>query len=107
MDESFIDLVSKAQSQRLDDQRTEFRPSSHAPSEATPSFSQVYSEEDELLDTMWRLQGCRLEEQRCEMPAAIKVVVAPATEKNWQDGEAECVSSEELFDLIFASQVRR
>lgn len=108
MDDSFLDLLSKAQSERLDDQRTDFHPSSHpcGPSEASSHSSQVSSEEEELLDTLWRLQGCRIEEQRCEMPSNIKLVTVPAAQQRWQDGEAECVSSDELFDLIFASQVK-
>ena len=107
MDDSFLDLLSKAQSERLDDQRTDFHPSSHQCGPTESSFhSKVSSNDDELLDTLWRLQGCRIEDQRCEMPDGIKMMSAPAAQQRWHDGEGECVSSEELFDLIFASQVK-
>lgn len=109
MDDCFLDLLSKAQSQRLDDQRSDFHPSSSSshhqcgPSDASSRSSQVSSEEDDLFDTLCRLQGCRIEDQRCEMPASGKPSAAP---QRWRDSEVDCVSSEELFDLIFASQVK-
>lgn len=110
MDDSFLDLLSKAQSQRLDDQRSDYQPATSArqgiPSDGSSRSSQISSEEEDLFETMWKMQGCRIDEQRCEMPAAIKVESTATTRPRWRDSEGDCMSSDELFDLIFASQVR-
>ena len=90
MDDAFLDLLSKCQGHRLDDQRSDF-PSPLQPGDRT---SQVSNDEDDLFETLLRLQGARIEEQRCSMP--------PLSKQN----EGESLSSDELFELIFASQVR-
>jgi len=115
VDDSFLDLLSKAQSQRLDDQRSDYQPlvtntvssRQYIPSDASSRSSQISSEEDDLFETLWKLQGCRIEEQRCEMPvmgskAEPSTVSRPS---RWRDSE-DCMSTEDLFDLICASQVR-
>lgn len=110
MDENFLELLSKAQSQRLDDQRSDFHPlpsssRQYIPSDASSRSSQISSEEDDLFDSLWKLQGCRIEEQRCEMPASSKAESSTTSQSRWRDSEG--MSSDELFDLIFASQVRQ
>ena len=98
MDETFLDLISKCQSHRLDDQRSEF-PSPTSSDRNSTSSSQ---DEDDLFDTLWRMQSSRIEEQRCQMPPQ-----AQASGSSRQEAEAEALSSDELFELIFASQVRK
>lgn len=112
MDDSFLDLLSKAQSQRLDDQRSDYQPPTAssrpgAPSDASSRSSQISSEEEDLFDTLWKLQSGRIDEQRCEMPVLSKPDSSSSSKSRsaWRDSE-DCTSSEELFDLIFASQVR-
>lgn len=103
MDESFLDLISKCQGHRLDDQRSEF-PSPLL--QSADRSSQASSEEDDLFETLWRLQGSRIEEQRCQLPPIAKAA-APTPGQRWQEPpEVEALSSDELFELIFASQVR-
>lgn len=100
MDDSFLDLLSKCQGSRLDDQRSDF------PSPSSDRSSQISNDEDDLFETLQRLQGSRIEEQRCSLPPMIKSS-APSSRSRWQDGgvEGEALSKDELFDLIFASQV--
>ena len=51
-----------------------------------------------------RLQGSRIEEQRCPLPPAVKSTTP--SRHRWQENvETEAMSRDELFDLIFASQV--
>ncbi len=101
MDESFLDLISKCQSHRLDDQRSDL------PSPSTNRDSQhSCSEEDEaLFDTLWRLQGARIEEQRCDMPVQ-RIEASSSSRHVWQEADKDCLSRDELFELIFNSQVR-
>ncbi len=111
MDDSFLDLLSKAQSQRLDDQRSDYQPPTASsrpcvPSDASSRSSQISSEEEDLFDTLWKFQSGRIDEQRCEMPVLSKPDSSSGKSRPaWRDSE-DCTSSEELFDLIFASQVR-
>lgn len=100
MDEDFLDLLSKCQGHRLDDQRSDF------PSPAADRSSQASSDEDDLFETLWRLQSSRIDEQRCQLPPISKAA-APTSGQRWQETpEVEALSSDELFELIFASQVR-
>jgi len=102
VDESFLDLLSKCQSHRLDDQRTDFP----SPMMSSDRSSQASSDDDDLFETLWRLQGSRIDEQRCPLPPASKVS-SPSNRHRWQEpaeGDAP-LSSDELFELIFASQV--
>ena len=108
MDESFLDLISKCQSHRLDDQRSEF-PSPSSSDRNSSSSSQLSGDDEDLFDTLWRLQGSRIEEQRCPMPAMASPESSNTTSSSrqqWQDNEAD-LSTDELFELIFASQVRQ
>ena len=102
VDEAFLDLLSKCQGHRLDDQRSDFP----SPLQSGDRTSQASSDEDDLFETLWRLQGSRIEEQRCQLPP-IATVTAPSGEQ-WQEVpvEGEALSSDELFELIFTSQVR-
>ena len=99
MDDAFLELVSKCQGHRLDDQRSDF-PS--PPLQPADRSSQASSEEDDLFETLWRQQGSRIEEQRCQLPplGSNKQAAAATVEV-----EGEALSSDELFELIFASQV--
>lgn len=109
MDESFLDLLSKCQGERLDDQRSEF------PSPVTPHHqhsnrdsrtSELSNEDDDLFDALWKLQSSRIEEQRCDFPAGKASPSSAATSNSahrWQQDEE--VSSDELFELIFTAQV--
>ena len=100
MDETFLDLISKCQGSRLEDQRSDF------PSPSSDRSSQASSEEDDLFETLMRLQGSRIEEQRCPLPPPVKPS-GNASRQRWQQEsvEGEALSRDELFDLIFASQV--
>lgn len=100
MDESFLDLVSKCQSRRLDDQRSDL-PKPLPPIDRTSGISQASKEEDDLFETVLRLQGSRIDEQRCALPPASNLTTP--SQHRWEE---ECVSKDELFELIFASQVR-
>lgn len=107
MDEGFLDMISKSQSRRLDDQRTTF-PDSAA---NTPDDAHLPQggccEEDDLFDTLWRLQGSRIDDQRCDLPSPANGVSHNSEDQErWEEGEAECLSSDELFDMIFECQVR-
>lgn len=103
MDDTFLDLISKCQSHRLEDQRSDFP----SPMASTDRSSQASSEEEDLFETLWRLQGSRIDEQRCHMPPMIKVAAAPSSRHRFQEGaEGEALSTDELFELIFTSQVR-
>lgn len=99
MDDTFLDLISKCQSHRLDDQRSDL---------PSPPESSDRSEDDDLFETLWKLQSSRIDEQRCQMPIIGKTPSShrwqEAAETQPQGGEA--LSRDELFELIFASQVR-
>lgn len=66
-------------------------------------MSQASSDEDDLFETLWRLQGSRIDEQRCLLPPVSKSSGAAAVAVA---GAGEALSSDELFELIFATQVR-
>lgn len=100
MDDAFLDLISKCQGHRLDDQRSDF-PSPLQPGDRSSQTSS--GEEEDLFETLWRLQGSRIDEQRCQFPLVNKATPPSARQKP-SDGEG--VSNDELFELIFASQVR-
>ena len=55
------------------------------------------SDEDDLFETLMRLQGSRIDEQRCPLPPAGKA--NPPSPHRWQE-EGEALSRDELFDLI-------
>lgn len=97
MDDTFLDLISKCQGRRLDDQRSEF-PSPTSSDRNSSASSQMSGDEEDLFDTLWRLQGSRLEEQRCQLPPL-------ESNSAWQEPEGDSMSTDELFELIFASQV--
>ena len=105
VDDRFLDLISKTQGRRLDDQRSTLPLS---PDDIQPSTRQSQgslSEEDDLFDALWRFQSSRIEDQRCDMPNGVPPPhVMPQT--NWEETEAECLSSDELFEMIFRCQVR-
>lgn len=111
MDESFLDLISKCQSHRLDDQRSEF-PSPSSSDRNSSSSSQLSGDDEDLFDTLWRLQSSRIEEQRCPMPAMAAEESSSSSsnsssnsrQQQWQENDAD-LSTDELFELIFASQV--
>lgn len=107
MDDGFLDMISKSQSRRLDDQRTTFPDSTtNTPDSSTHHLTPAgCCDEDDLFETLWRLQGSRIDDQRCDMPSgAVPPEVVP-DQDNWEEGEAECLSSDELFDMIFECQV--
>lgn len=107
VDDRFLDLISKTQGRRLDDQRTTL-PLDEIPREKSAvGHSQTSSsEEDDLFEALWRFQSStRIEDQRCQMPnGAAPPHVMP--QSNWEETEAECLSSDELFEMIFRCQVR-
>ena len=78
----------------MDDQRTNLPPS------LSDGKVNTGSEEDDLLDMLWRMQGSRIEEQRCNMASAPHVMPSGGGGENESD-----VSSDELFDMIFRCQV--
>lgn len=102
-------MLSKSQSQRMDDQRTTLPHTlsiSSKASEAAPSSS---SEEEDFVDILCRMQGARIEDQRCAfvphlMPADQEEDEEEEDEE--EEEEDEHVDPEELFDLIFHCQVR-
>lgn len=98
-------MISKSQSRRLDDQRSTFPSAANTP-EDTHHLTQ--GEEEDLFDTLWRLQGARIDDQRCDMPSPANGLSHHNgdDQERWEEGEAECLSSDELFDMIFECQVR-
>lgn len=107
MDDAFLDLISKCQGHRLDDQRSDLP----SPLQSGDQSSQASSEEEELFETLWRMQGSRIEEQRCQLPPVAKATAPSSAGQRWQEpsegeGVSKGVSNDELFELIFASQVR-
>lgn len=79
----------------MDDQRTNLPPS------LGDDKASAGGEEDRLFDMLCRMQGSRIEEQRCDMASAPHMM--PAS----RGGESETeLSSDELFDMIFRCQVR-
>lgn len=99
-------MISKSQSRRLDDQRTTFPDSAaNTPDDTHPLTQGGCVEEDDLFDTLWRLQGARIDDQRCVMPSAAMCHDSVSDQDRWEEGEAECLSSDELFDMIFECQV--
>ena len=107
VDDGFLDMISKSQSRRLDDQRTTFPDSAaNTPDDTHPLTQGGCIEEDDLFDTLWRLQGARIDDQRCDMPSAAMRDDSVSDQDRWEEGEAECLSSDELFDMIFECQVR-
>ena len=106
MDDGFLDMISKSQSRRLDDQRTTFPDStSNTPDISHHPAQAGCCEEDDLFDTLWRLQGSRIDDQRCDMPSLAVPPEDVQDQDRWEEGEAECLSSDELFDMIFECQV--
>ena len=109
MDDSFLELVSKCQGHRLDDQRSDFPSplSLTSPDSNSQRSSRTSSDEDDLFEALWRSQGSRIEEQRCQLPP-LSSVTGPGSARHshrWEP-EGEAMSSDDLFELIFASQVR-
>ena len=106
MDDGFLDMISKSQSRRLDDQRSTFPDSAANTPEDTHHLTQ--GEDEDLFDTLWRLQGARIDDQRCDMPSPANGLSHHNgdDQERWEEGEAECLSSDELFDMIFECQVR-
>ena len=105
VDDGFLDLISKSQSRRLDDQRSTFPNSASNTPEDTHHLT--HAGEDDLFDTLWRLQGARIDDQRCDMPSPANGLSHSddQDQERWEEGEAECLSSDELFDMIFECQV--
>ena len=95
-DDGFFDMITRFQGHRLDDQRTSLPPA------LASSGSGVRNKEDDLLDVLWQVQGSRIEEQRCPMTSAPHVMPAAS---HWEESEAECLTADELFELIFSCQV--
>jgi len=89
-------MITRFQGHRLDDQRTSLPPA------LASSGSGVRNKEDDLLDVLWQVQGSRIEEQRCPMTSAPHVMPAAS---HWEESEAECLTADELFELIFSCQV--
>lgn len=110
MDDGFLDMISKSQSRRLDDQRSTFPDSAaNTPEDARHLTQGGRREEEDLFDTLWRLQGARIDDQRCDMPSPANGLShhhGGDDQERWEEGEAECLSSDELFDMIFECQVR-
>lgn len=107
MDDGFLDMISKSQSRRLDDQRTSFPDSTVNTQEDSHHHLTKAGccDEDDLFETLWRLQGARIDDQRCDMPSVASPSVGVQDQDHWEEGEAECLSSDELFDMIFECQV--
>lgn len=111
VDDGFLDMISKSQSRRLDDQRSAFPDSAANTPDETRHLTQGGGccEEEDLFDTLWRLQGARIDDQRCDMPSPANGLSHHHNgddQERWEEGEAECLSSDELFDMIFECQVR-
>ena len=98
----FFDMICKYQSQRLDEQRAFLPPCpSHsalqglpasAPAPATSTCKKA-SEDDQLLEMLFKLQHSRLNEQRCEMPSAPHLVSRCGSQPHDDEDESDDVSS--------------
>ena len=83
----------------MDDQRAAVPPTL----KGTKLNSHFSNDEDDLLEMLWRIQSSRIEEQRSTMPGESTPHIMPAS--RGAEGEGECLSSEDLFELIFRCQV--
>lgn len=104
VDEGFLEMVSKCQGHRLDDQRSSL-PTSVKNSVKGPSeLIQTKEPEEDLFDFLWQMQGSRIEDQRSDMPRGSSMPhIMP--QSRWNEGEAEGLSDDELFEMIFSVQV--
>ena len=98
-DDGFFDMITRFQGYRLDDQRTALPPAL-----ASNSSGVGKKKEEDLLEVLWQVQGSRIEEQRCHMMSAPHVMPAAS---HWEETEAECLTADELFELIFTCQDSR
>ena len=89
-------MITRFQGHRLDDQRTSLPPA------LVSNGSGVGKKEEDLLEVLWQVQGSRIEEQRCHMMSTPHVMPAAS---HWEETEAECLTADELFELIFTCQV--
>ena len=96
-DDGFFNMITRFQGHRLDDQRTALPPAL-----ASNSSGVGKKKEEDLLEVLWQVQGSRIEEQRCHMMSAPHVMPAAS---HWEETEAECLTADELFELIFTCQV--
>ena len=99
MDDGFLELISKTQGRRMDDQRTDLPASLE---EGVASSGE--EAEEELFEALWRVQSSRIEDQRCNMASAPHVMAASSSSRRLEGG-GEGLGSDELFEMIFASQV--
>ena len=90
-------MITRFQGHRLDDQRTSLPPALMSNSSGVGK-----KKEEDLLEVLWQVQGSRIEEQRCHMMSAPHVMPAAS---HWEETEAECLTADELFELIFTCQV--
>lgn len=101
MDDGFLELISKTQGRRMDDQRTDLPASLE---EGVASSGE--EAEEELFEALWRVQSSRIEDQRCNMASAPHVMAASSSSRRLEGG-GEGLGSDELFEMIFASQGAR
>ena len=104
VDEGFLEMVSKCQGHRLDDQRSSL-PKSLKNSVKSPSkLMQNREPEEDLFDVLWQMQSSRIEDQRSDMPTGSSTPhIMP--QSRWNEGETEGQSDDELFEMIFSVQV--
>ena len=95
-DDGFFDMISKFQSKRMEDQRTPL-PHSLVESKLNGTYG---NEEEDLVEALWRMQSSRIEDQRCDMPSEPPHIMAARG-----DQEGDCLTNDELFELIFRCQV--
>ncbi|XP_050403151.1 G-protein-signaling modulator 2 isoform X2 [Patella vulgata] len=68
-EDNFLDLLSRFQSRRIDEQRCSFRTVEETPSSPLQTNGTVpHSGTDELLDMVAGIQGSRMNDQRAELP---------------------------------------
>lgn len=106
MEEGFLEMVTKCQGHRLDDQRSSLpAPLKASVNRPSSSLVQVREPEEDLFDVLWQMQNSRIEDQRSSMPTGSSVphIMPPA---RWHEAEAEVLSDDEFFEMIFSCQVR-
>lgn len=91
-------MISKYQGKRMDDQRTSLPPGL-ADSKLHCGY---FNEEDDLLEILRRMQSSRIEDQRSLM-AVVPPHIMPGRDRT--SGGEECLSGDDLFELIVRCQV--
>jgi len=114
LDEEFYDMLCKSQSSRIDDQRCEFpirkKQSSTVGRTGTSEplkepVCPAYSVNDGFMEMLVKIQGDRMEEQRCDFPT-LPGLNSEAKEKLMQQQKSQ-VPDDAFLDMLMRCQATR